>query len=325
MLEVKVFAEGVAEQMKDYLPPELQDMECSVEEQQKNNGVMRVGISCRMPGSQTAPLLYMEPYYELVQQGEPLSSVMKIIADDVEASSKIRFTAGETHMESYDEAKAHLSVRLINTEANRRMLKGVPHMDMADLSAVCCVEIPLPDKGTGSIRITDSILERWGVGKEEVFECAIKNMQESNPPVMADMEAAVLGALAGTLTEQDNLLGQTGNMDKPSDFLSMHYILTNRNKSYGAAVLMCPDVMEKISGMFPEGFYILPSSIHELIIVPKDGKEDPKELGELVRKVNHRHVSGEEVLSDRVYEYDREQGRIHFVPESVERAKEKER
>ena len=325
MLEVKVFAESVAEQIKDYLPTELQDMECRVTEQQKNNGVMRVGISCRMPGSRTEPLIYMESFYEMVQQGEPLDSVMEIIAQEMEASSKVQFTARETHMESYDEAKAHLSVRLINTDANRRMLKSVPHKDMADLSAVCCVEIPLPNNGIGSLRITNSILERWGVGKDEVFECAIKNMQESNPPIMVDMEAVLLGALSGTLPERDNLLGQTGSMDKPSDFLSMHYILTNRNKSYGAAVLMCPDVMEKISGMFPEGFYILPSSIHDLIIVPKDGKEDPKKLGELVRKVNRQHVSGEEVLSDRVYEYDREQGRIHFVPESVERAKEKER
>ena len=235
-------------------------------------------------------------------------------------------------MGTYEDAKPHLSVRLINTEANRKMLMDVPHMEMADLSAVCRVEFPVPGgKGLGSIQVTNDNLEQWGIGHEELFGTAIKNMQESNPPIMVDMEAALWAAISGTIPEQENLLEQRGSLEKQADntekqagFLPM-YVLTTRNKSNGAAVMMFPDVMEKVSGMFPEGFYILPASISEVIILPKVEEMGPKELGQMVRDINRRDVPGEEVLSDRVYEYDREQGRIHFVPESVERAKEKER
>ena len=62
---------------------------------------------------------------------------------------------------------------------------------------------------------------------------------------------------------------------------------------------------------------IIPSSIHELLIVPKSPEIDPRELGEMVRAVNRAEVAKEEQLSDRVYEYDREAGMIRQVPESI--------
>lgn len=81
----------------------------------------------------------------------------------------------------------------------------------------------------------------------------------------------------------------------------------------------------KVDQLFPEGFYILPSSIHETLIIPKDGAMTPKELGEMVREVNRTEVLREEVLSDRVYEYDREKGKIRQVTESLEKARVMER
>ena len=77
--------------------------------------------------------------------------------------------------------------------------------------------------------------------------------------------------------------------------------------------------------LFPEGYYLLPSSIHEMIIVPKDGNISPKELGEMVRNVNETEVAREEVLSDRIYEFDKEKRQLCQVPESIEKEKEMER
>lgn len=89
--------------------------------------------------------------------------------------------------------------------------------------------------------------------------------------------------------------------------------------------MVCPWVMEKVSSLFPEGFYILPSSIHEILIVPGNGEENAGELGEMVRDVNRTEVRREEVLSDHIYEYDRESGRICQVPEPKERKRGMER
>lgn len=88
---------------------------------------------------------------------------------------------------------------------------------------------------------------------------------------------------------------------------------------------MCPGVLNQVSQIFPEGFYILPSSVHEVLIVPKGTEMEPQELGKIVREVNRTEVSRADVLSDRVYEYDREKEKICQVPESIERKRGLER
>ena len=102
------------------------------------------------------------------------------------------------------------------------------------------------------------------------------------------------------------------------------YILSNKSGVFGAVYLASPEVMEKISGLFPEGFYLLPSSVHEILVMPKDGngpgqEKTPFELGEMVREVNRTCVERDEILSDRIYEYDRENGEIRQVPESIKK------
>ena len=76
-------------------------------------------------------------------------------------------------------------------------------------------------------------------------------------------------------------------------------------------------MLEKVDQLFPEGFYILPSSVHELLVIPKSLEISPRELGKMVRAISRSEVAKEDQLSDRVYEYDREAGKIRQVPESV--------
>lgn len=97
------------------------------------------------------------------------------------------------------------------------------------------------------------------------------------------------------------------------------YVLTNEQKTYGASLLAVPGIMEKVNQFFPEGYYILPSSLHETIILPKPCGVSAKELGEMVRDINRTQVNREERLSDCVYEYDKEKSVIRQVPESVRR------
>lgn len=84
--------------------------------------------------------------------------------------------------------------------------------------------------------------------------------------------------------------------------------------------------MEKVDRIFPEGFYILPSSIHECIIVRKGGGLEVKELEKIVRDINMTSVvKTEEILSDHVYEYDRERGSIRLAAKERNKEREMER
>ena len=105
----------------------------------------------------------------------------------------------------------------------------------------------------------------------------------------------------------------------------MLYALTNMEKQYGASMITQPEVLNKPEQLFPEGFYVLPSSVHEVLIVPDNGEVEPRRLGEMVRAVNWAEVKREEVLSDRVYSYDKEKHQIRQEPDSIQKAKEMER
>ena len=103
------------------------------------------------------------------------------------------------------------------------------------------------------------------------------------------------------------------------------YVMTNQYTRNGAVAMLYPEVLEKMCGLFPDGYYILPSSIHDLVIIPKSVSMTPRELGEMVRDINKAAVTREEVLSDRIYEYDKDKGRVLQVPESIAKGREAER
>lgn len=318
-MEVKVFAEGMVKEIKNYLPPEYADMECRVMEQKKNNSVSQPAICVGMPGEQVAALIGVEPYYEAARHGEPLSTVIENFTIAVQKSMARKELIELFKLDQYEAVKDHLTVRLVNTKANREMLSRTLHREVEDLSLILAVRFPVTEEQEGSIKVTQKIAEQWGVGQDLLFEQAWENMERGQEPVLQSLPTVVRDILNG----MD--LGETILMPESMEEGNQIYVLSNKEKMYGASVLFCPGVLEKVSHMVPEGFYILPSSVHEVLILPKGEDVSPKELGQMVRMVNQAEVKREEVLSDRVYEYDRERQTIRQVPESIERRREAER
>lgn len=323
MIAEKIFAEGVARDIKDYFPPEYRDVECRVFECQKNNGVTKVGINFNRPGKRIGLLVYIEPYYEAAQQGTPMEKIMGEIAKAAGEVMENAVFPDFFNLKEYDKAKEYLSLRLINTKANQRILAGMPHREIEDLSVVYVLQLPLPEtEGYGKVKVSNELMKQWNVSEEELYCTAIENMQEKERPVLKSMEAIIMEVTTGQESEE-NLLNKKEDFRGSS--MGLFYVLTNEEKAEGARVMVHPDIMGKISELFPEGYYILPSSIHEVLILPKNEMTDPREIGKMVREVNRQEVVREEILSDRIYEYDREKGRISQVPESIEKRRAVER
>lgn len=313
MLEEKMFAEGVAREIKSCLAPEFSDVECTVVEQRKNNNVVLTGVCFHRPGQQADPIVYVEPFYDEVKNGRPKEEAMKEMAKLAEKGMEIKEIPEADKVLAYGKAKEYLCVRIVNTKANRKRLTQMPHQELEDLSLTLALCFPLDGRREdGSVEVTDELMGIWGMEEETLFQQAWRNMEKRQPPVLQDMGAMFGNLLAGGADFSHKTEGQM-------------FVLTNQGMRYGASALACPGVMEKISRLFPEGFYILPSSIHEVLIVPKDGELVPKELGNLVREVNQIEVSSDEVLSDRVYEFDREKGKIRQIPESLAKERGMER
>ena len=88
------------------------------------------------------------------------------------------------------------------------------------------------------------------------------------------------------------------------------YVLSNKEKTMGAACILYDSILTLIGERLQDDFYILPSSIHECIVVPMNITTTKKELQEMVREINATQVIPEEVLSDEVYTYTREIHRL---------------
>ena len=91
------------------------------------------------------------------------------------------------------------------------------------------------------------------------------------------------------------------------------YILTNRCKRFGAAEMLDKNTLRMIAGQVGDGFIVLPSSVHETIVLPpKDGSEY-KTLAEMVRDINDTEVDADERLSYHVYVYSRDEEMLKIV------------
>ena len=318
MNTVKVFAEGVAKQIHDYLPSEYGNVQCEIQENLKNNGVRLVGIEFHKADSTVSPVLYMESYYEDIKQGKEVGIVMQDIANSYIQHERSSRAIDERSLMDYEYVRQWIEPVLLNTADNREMLAQMPHRKMADLSLYYSVVFPNQgDDMRASMKIKNGHMAYWSVSEQDLYTQPISNIESRETNTLFPMDSVLAAMLTGREKGQ-NLLKATPGENMQSLPGGM-YVLTNEQKTYGASLLAVPGIMGKVDQLFPEGYYILPSSIHETIILPKPCGVPAKELGEMVRDINRTQVNREERLSDCVYEYDKEKSVIRQVPESVRR------
>ena len=203
------------------------------------------------------------------------------------------------------------------------MLQEMPHENIEDLSAICYVDFPVESNdGKATMKVKNEHLKMWNVDAKEMFHQARANTQPVNTPILQSMDEMML-SIFNEEGHATNLLNESVEFGFRSH--DMLYALTNVEKQYGASMITQPEVLNKLEQLFPEGFYVLPSSVHEVLIVPDNGEMEPKMLGEMVREVNKNEVERQEVLSDRVYSYDKEKHQIRQEPDSIQKVKEMER
>lgn len=325
MSTVKIFAEDVAERIHSYLPGEYASVQCEVKEVLKNNGIRMTGIEIQREGSSISQIIYLEPFFEDIRQGKETETVLKDIANSYiqNANSGCRTEMNAQQLMEFENIRQSIEPVLVHTAENREMLGQMPHRKIADLSLY--YKIVFQDQENdmqASMNIMNGHMKQWGISEPELYHQAVTNMENRETNTLTSMEDMLASMFTGK-GEERNLLKE-GTVECANLPQEGFYVLTNERKTYGASLLAVPGVMEKVDRLFPEGYYILPSSLHEVLIIEKDKNLSAKELGEMVREINRTEVSLQERLSDCVYEYDREKATIRQVPESL-RSREMER
>ena len=216
----------------------------------------------------------------------------------------------------YDKMKETLAMEVVSAERNADLLTTVPHKDMEDMAVVYRFVISTGVGESGSVLVTNKMLDEYGITPEQLHADAMKNAPEVRPMEIKGM-GEVLAEQMGI--ENAEMLG----FAIPPEQDQM-LVASVKGNVHGAGVLAYEDFMDKASDRVGGSFFILPSSIHEILIIPDNGQFDLKSLENMVREVNATTVDPVDKLTDNVYHYDAQDKVFELGEKFVERQNQKE-
>ena len=312
MMDIREFSKTVREGIKDFLPDEVaDDLIIDDVEVAKMNDQKLHGLTFRPKGSDAAPTLYIDDLYERHENGEDMGFLLVDLANRYKAA-RVAPTPPQIDL-SWEGIRDNLTVRLLEKSRNHEFLASMPYADVGNGLALT-VDINMGEDRGGDWRIAvnHNVMEQLGVDKETLFITAMDVSLVNDPPVLTDMSQALFSS------DKENLLDRDAPID-PEDIGGM-YVLTTESANLGAAAMFYPEVKERAAELIGSGYYILPSSVHETIIVPDSADINAKDLCDMVKQANRTVVEPKDVLSDNVYHYDRDSRSLSKVDPDRNRA-----
>ena len=283
--------------------------DCKIEYKEvlKNNGIKLDGVLVRFSNKSISPTVYVNDYFDRYVEGEDIDE----IADHIEWLIKNNCLEDDFDPETlilFENIKNQIVYKLINAEKNEELLKTVPHKMFLDLAIVYYISIKEDIFESASILINNAHLELWGKTLEDIDRLA----KENGPKILKPE----IKSMAQTLTE---IICQRGENPEEidEDMLSDcgMYVLTNEKKQFGASAILYDNVIKDFSkSLSSHSLYILPSSVHEVIMIPSILVDSVDKLNEMICEVNATQVPLVDILSNHCYYYDNKRDEI-IIPE----------
>lgn len=294
ILNFKDFTQALTEEVGMH----LQGKEINVRDITKNNGVILKGMIITEKDNPIAPTIYLEPFYEKYKVGTELEDVADEIVATYEHNKTCDLHGFEiSRLLDYDKIREQLRFKLVNYNKNIEQFKEYPHRQVLDLMVVYYIDVSLDAdaKKKASITVNDRLFNGWNITEEELWKTAIVNTAEKDKIVISSMMD-----IMNQMMELDEV-----PIDEQVDegAVSM-YVVTNQKKINGAGAILYPDALKQLRDYLKADYYILPSSTHEIIAIPKSDDIDVKGLIEMVHEVNSTQVAEDEILSDNIYCYE---------------------
>lgn len=272
----------------------------------KNNNVKRTGIDVIKNGEDIGPCVYLDEFYrEYESDGmrfdEIVDEVCRLILKHEEDDALDFDVSG---FKKWETVRENIYPKLINAEQNKELLEEIPHRIFMDLAVVYyAVARDSAQEDIGTILIYNRHMEMWGQEEDNLYQTAMMNMWADGEADFTDIRTIVERITGIIFTKEDD------NASRDTDM----YVLTNSRRRFGAAEILDKKTLRLIADQIGDAFIVLPSSVHETIVLPSKDETEYKELAHMVRNVNKSLVEAEERLSDHVYVYSREDEMLKIV------------
>lgn len=284
----------------------------NINEVLKNNDTHLTGLTIRTEESNIAPTIYLEGMFERYKAGNAAIPVIVSEILSVYESHKTTMSFDASLVTDFSACKERICYKLVNADRNRELLADAPHIIVCDdLAVLFYILVSNDGEGTATITVRNNMTDLWGVDEDELFKIALINTQRLFRGSVMSM-ASVMMELLSDRMDEENTKEFYDMVVSDEDMVPM-YVCTNTQKINGAGVLLYKDLLKEFADRVGSDFYILPSSVHEILLVPVSKEMQIEYLRSMVREVNATQVAPEEVLSDNVYIYRREDDKISLA------------
>ena len=237
----------------------------------------------------------LKEIYQNVEDGENIDHAVFKMVNTIEDSINLIKTKEQdvkSFITDYEKVKDNTYLRLIPGDSP--ILKSTPHKMIEDMALVVNIHLDSmsDDHGRSCVVVSTPLMEMYGIDEAKLFADAEKNSLANEPIVFKPLFDMVKDLI------------NSENIPDPEDVGIVTYIATNASGFHGAAVAGYPDFCEKAAETMGGSFYMLPSSVHEFILIKDDGKAKAKELNKMIRNVNETVLEPRDVLAAQCYHYD---------------------
>ena len=285
-LSYEGFRNVLFSQTKRVFKDEFGINDITVEKTIRNNDT-EIEVLCIKHGTTGCmPNIHIDDLYEVYEKGENIDEIIDSVKETYIRCSRYTLPDLEklrAFVENIDEAGSKIEFRLINADTNEKRLEDKPFKRFGEFALSYQLKVGTADNGFYVTLITNDMMELWNLNIDELHRQAVENMDPINN--------FVLQKLSDLLEIPD----RTGM-----------FVLTNKHKMNGATMIMFDEVRQKVGKYVGGDYYILPSSVHEVIIIPKRYTSDISYLTYMIRSANRdeRIVRPDDFLSDNLYEYN---------------------
>lgn len=248
-------------------------------------------VTMHLTGEENIVSANLTQAYERFQDGADVMGLASQMAGDLASALRDLERTGDSFIEDYDAVKPRLFVDLVSAKFRWEELHEVPHRNFLDMRMVYRAMVDPKDTGKGSVLITDRLLRQYDITEKQLHEDAMENAVRIRPPQVAGI-SQILGP------------GAARQEDEP------FFVASVRDMFHGAGVIAYPGFLDQASKELGEDLFVLPSSVHEVLLVRDDGKVNGDLLSLIVQEVNAQEVRPEERLSDNAFHYD---SRTHIL------------
>lgn len=285
MMNFDQFTTQVISEMRRRFP----GYDIQVQEVPKLQGESYTGMAIHPDGSDVALTMDLVALFDRFRNDLYLGGAMKAIEREIKEAVAQMPQFDMASLTNYERMKDKLTLQLVPAAKNKDLLADIPHRNIEDMALVYRFDMGHNERTSSSILVTNKILNAYGISAAQLHDDALEAASRSNPARLRNMND-VIRDMAGLASIETD----------PSPM----WVASIENGQNGACVIQYPDFLKSAAETLGGSFYVLPSSIHEVLLLADDTSPSLSELESMVRTINQAEVAPGERLSDNVFHYD---------------------